>query len=82
MTYIIAAIVFALAVAGMAIGVILSNRRIQGSCGGLANLRDRDGNPYCESCTNPATDCEDIRKQVGPGARETRDLSNATSERS
>ena len=31
-------VLVAIAVAAMAIGVILSNRRIQGSCGGLAAL--------------------------------------------
>lgn len=54
----IAAVVFAVAIAGMAIGVILSNRRLRGSCGGLANMRDAQGNTLCEGCTNPAPDCQ------------------------
>ena len=54
----IAATVFATAMAGMAIGVILSNRRLKGSCGGLANLRDSTGNTLCEACTHPSPDCQ------------------------
>jgi len=54
----IAAVVFAVAMSGMAVGVILSNRRLRGSCGGLANLRDSQGNTLCEGCTNPAPDCQ------------------------
>ncbi len=50
--------VFALAVTAMSVGVILSNRCIQGSCGGLANLRDADGNPMCDGCTSRSEDCE------------------------
>lgn len=53
-----AVVVFAVALAGMAVGVILSNRRIRGSCGGLANLRDSHGNTLCEACMNPAPDCQ------------------------
>lgn len=56
-TYLFAGIVFVVALSGMAIGVIISNRRIKGSCGGLANMRDAQGNTICEGCTNPAPDC-------------------------
>ena len=53
----IAMVVFGLALAGMAIGVILSNRRLKGSCGGLANLRDSSGKSMCDACTNPSPEC-------------------------
>ena len=48
---------FAVAMAGMAIGVIVSNRRIKGSCGGLAGFKDDEGNSICEACTNPSPTC-------------------------
>ncbi len=54
----IAAAVFAVAIAGMAIGVILSNRQLKGSCGGLANLRDSQGHTLCDVCTHPSPDCQ------------------------
>ncbi len=38
MTILIAFLVFVLAVLLMSLGVIVSGRRIQGSCGGLANI--------------------------------------------
>ena len=57
LTFLFAAVVFAVALTGMAVGVIVSNRRIKGSCGGLANLRDSQGNTLCEACTNPSPDC-------------------------
>lgn len=49
--------VFLAAIAAMSIGVILSNRRIEGSCGGLANIKDRHGNSVCDACTNPLPTC-------------------------
>jgi hypothetical protein len=54
----IAAAVFAVAIAGMAIGVILGNRQLKGSCGGLANLRDSQGNTLCDVCSHPSPDCQ------------------------
>ena len=50
--------VFALAIAGMAVGVIVSNRRLKGSCGGLAGRQDREGNLVCEMCTDPSPECQ------------------------
>jgi len=50
-------VVFALSLTGMAIGVIVSNKRIKGSCGGLGNLRDAQGKSFCEGCSSPSPDC-------------------------
>mgnify|MGYP003325641521 CR=1 FL=1 len=47
-TYVPAFFIFVLVMAGMAVGVIVSNRRIKGSCGGLGTLRDEIGQPMCE----------------------------------
>jgi len=56
-TFLLAGAIFAVVMAGMAIGVILSNRRIKGSCGGLANLKDSQGNTICDGCTSPSPEC-------------------------
>ena len=60
MTLLIAFGVFAVALSGMAIGVILSNRSIKGSCGGLNNFKDSVGNPICDACSNPSPTCSQI----------------------
>ena len=51
--FIVTLIAFALTIALMAVGVIFSNRRIQGSCGGLANMTDKVGQPMCECGKKP-----------------------------
>lgn len=61
--------IFALAIAGMAVGVVFSNRSIKGSCGGLASMPGHDGKSICELCTVPAEECRDeemrkIRRQA------------------
>jgi thiamine biosynthesis lipoprotein len=63
-TFLIAAIVFLLAIAGMAIGVILSNRRLQGSCGGLSSMQNGDTKPMCELCSVPPEECDTFRKAI------------------
>ena len=55
--------VFAIALIGMAVGVIVSNRQIKGSCGGLNNFRDSVGNPICDACSNPSPSCSRIPEQ-------------------
>jgi hypothetical protein len=52
-----ALVVFGVVMAGMAIGVIVSNRRITGSCGGLANMSTDDGEPMCECGARPGDSC-------------------------
>lgn len=54
---VISLFVFGIALAGMAIGVILSNRRLKGTCGGIAGLTDTSGKTACELCTNPSPTC-------------------------
>jgi hypothetical protein len=49
--------IFALAILGMAVGVLAGRRCLQGSCGGLAGLKDERGNSLCESCTTPSPEC-------------------------
>lgn len=55
--FVAAFIAFAVVMAGMAIGVIVSNRRITGSCGGLANMKTEDGEPMCECGARPGESC-------------------------
>ena len=57
LTFLLAGGIFAVALTGMAIGVIVSNRRLKGSCGGLANMKDAQGNTICDGCTNPSPEC-------------------------
>lgn len=56
-TFLVAFAVFLVALAGMAVGVIVSNRKIKGSCGGLAGMKDSAGNSICDSCTKPSPEC-------------------------
>lgn len=51
--FLVSVFVFALVITGMAVGVIFSNRRIQGSCGGLANMSDDFGQPMCDCGMKP-----------------------------
>jgi len=67
-TFLIAGAVFALAVGGMAVGVILSNRQLRGSCGGLNGLKDAQGNPMCEACTTPPEECDEFRQKMAASA--------------
>jgi len=46
-TVVIAFVVFLLVVVGMAVGVIVSNRRIAGSCGGLGAIEGLDSCAVC-----------------------------------
>ncbi len=77
-----ALVVFALVMAGMAIGVIVSNRRIAGSCGGLANMQDRFGEPMCECGAKPGESCgeDSDRTFEVPGLMEMSSLADPARE--
>jgi len=48
LVYFVTFIVIALAIAGMALGVLLSDRRLKGSCGGLNTIQGLEGSCGCE----------------------------------
>lgn len=56
MTVIAAIVVFGLLFAGMAVGVIFSNKPIKGSCGGLANVGIQG---ECEICGGDMSKCDE-----------------------
>ena len=63
------AVVFGLAIFGMSLGLLLANRRLRGSCGGLSALPG-EGDSACALCTRPSEDCVG---NVDPQAREATD---------
>ena len=65
-TFVFAALIFGLVIAGMAIGVIFSNKPIKGSCGGIGAL---GMDTACEICGgNPQICEEETRNQAGIAA--------------
>lgn len=58
-----AAVIILLAVAGMAIGTLFGRRPISGSCGGLANRTNEQGDSVCGVCAKPTSDCPDLTSQ-------------------
>lgn len=52
-----AAVIFLIAAAGMAVGTMLQNKSLKGSCGGLASMPGSEGKSICELCTVPKEEC-------------------------
>ena len=48
----------------MAVGVLMGRRQISGSCGGLANQQDGEGNTSCSLSSNPSEACSELRKRA------------------
>ena len=59
--FLMALVVFAIAILGMSVGVLFSNRRLKGTCGGLTGLKDEQGQTLCEACTNPSDECAGLQ---------------------
>ncbi len=64
--FVAAAAIFIIAIAGMAIGTIIQNKHLKGSCGGLASMPGSDGKSICELCTIPKDECTnaELREQM------------------
>lgn len=62
MEIIAAVLIFALVIAGMAVGVIFMNKPITGSCGGLNNLNGGKGK--CDVCGASAEEREACQKKA------------------
>ena len=57
-TFLLTPLVFGIFFICLAVGVIFSNKRLKGSCGGLANMTGEDGKSMCEICPNNESNCE------------------------
>lgn len=68
--FVAAAVIFLVAVAGMAVGTMVQNRALKGSCGGLASMPGSEGKSICELCTIPKDECTnaDLREQMQAAA--------------
>jgi thiamine biosynthesis lipoprotein len=65
-TFIATFVIFALAILGMAVGAMFNNKPVTGSCGGLANMKNEDGNTVCGICSKPTTDCTERNEVETP----------------
>ena len=73
----IAAAVMGLALAGMAVGAMFRGKRIEGSCGGLANadLPGHDATSPCMACGASPETCDragadEVRRELAEAAAE------------
>jgi len=70
MEFVAAFFIFVLAVAGMAVGVIFSDRKLQGSCGGVAADGTTLGDCLCEKKKQnlcPSEEGNELVKMAGMG---------------
>lgn len=63
-TFLAAAVVFGLAILGLAAGLILSNKTLKGSCGGASGMKDKEGRSICDMCTTPPEQCDQYREKL------------------
>lgn len=63
MEMILAFVIFSLLFAGMAIGLIMQNKPLKGSCGGVAKLMGKED---CDLCGGNPNKCDELnnRKQT------------------
>lgn len=62
-TFVLATVIFMILFAGMAVGVIFSNKPIKGTCGGLNNIGLGKGE--CEICGGNREKCDEVNAENG-----------------
>ena len=67
LVFILAFVVFIIALVAMSLGVMLSGRRIRGSCGGLAHMGGEHGKMACESCPSRGENCTSEQEAAEAG---------------
>lgn len=72
-------ILFLIALSAMSVGVMFGRKRIQGSCGGLAGLKNERGETLCQACSNPSPTCRNEpsgadRQAIGASSGGTSEL--------
>lgn len=72
--FLISFAIFGLAIFGMAVGVVFSNRRIRGSCGGVALQGELSKHVRCEGCTSTSPTCTGEGRRNGRRHHEAGDL--------
>lgn len=77
--FVASTILFLVALCAMSVGVLFGRRRIQGSCGGLAGLKNERGETMCQACSNPSPTCRNEaadanRQSIGASSGETSEL--------
>ena len=70
---ILAAVIFGLVIAGMAIGVIFGRKPIAGSCGGVGRALGEE-DYVCELCGNDPNKCEEIGSKEKSSPSQNSDL--------
>ena len=68
--FVAAAALFLLAIIGMAIGVLVRNRELKGSCGGLSAMAGAEGQSVCDLCSVPKDECvnAEVREKLAAQA--------------
>ena len=79
-TLLLAMLVFAGAIAAMAVGVMMGRRRLRGTCGGLANFKDSQGRPMCDACHEPSPTCAGVEEGEQRSSEEAYSSDRATEE--
>jgi len=64
-TFVLATVIFLVLFAGMAVGVIFSNKPLKGTCGGLNNIGLGKGE--CEICGGNREICDEVNAESGTG---------------
>ncbi len=57
-------VVFVCVMIGMAIGYVVSGRRLEGSCGGIANRAGDGGIAKCSLCEHSSSKCDLLASQM------------------